>query len=67
MTLRKDAGQVIRKARKLNKMTIRDLSEKANLNFNHIGNIERGLINIKLDTIEQIAEALGKKATLNLE
>lgn len=45
----------IRKARKLSQMK---LAEIVNMNFNYIGQIERGEANVTIKTIKILAEAL---------
>lgn len=45
----------IRKERKLSQMK---LAEKVNMNFNYIGQIERGEANITIKTIKNLANAL---------
>ena len=45
----------IRKARKLSQMK---LAELVNMNFNYIGQIERGEANVTIKTIKSLANAL---------
>ncbi len=45
----------IRKERKLSQMK---LAEKVNMNFNYIGQIERGEANVTIKTIKTLANAL---------
>ena len=45
----------IRKARKLSQM---QLAELVNMNFNYIGQIERGEANVTIKTIKNLANAL---------
>ena len=45
----------IRKAKKLSQMK---LSEKVDMNFNYIGQIERGEANVTIKTIKILADAL---------
>lgn len=40
-------------------MTQTDLAERCGMSQSHIARIERGMYNFKLDTLSQIADALG--------
>lgn len=46
----------IRKQQKLSQMK---LAEKVNMNFNYIGQIERGEANVTIHTMKILADALG--------
>lgn len=46
----------IRKTKKLSQMQLADI---INMNFNYIGQIERGEANVTINTIKLIADALG--------
>lgn len=67
MTLKTEAGKVIRKARKEKKMTMIDLSEKSKVEFKYLGKIERGTANTTLDLIERLATSLDKKVKIEFE
>lgn len=56
---RKDIGRQIAEVRKSQGLTVRDLSEKCGLAANHISRIETGKYNYNIDTLIQIADALG--------
>lgn len=57
--LRKDVGKQIRDLRKSLGLTQEELGEKAELSYKYIGELERGQVNVSLDTLYRIAEALG--------
>jgi transcriptional regulator with XRE-family HTH domain len=52
-------GETIRTRRRRIRMSQEKLAEKADLNRNYIGEIERAEKNITLETLEKIAKALG--------
>ena|SRR4030065_1184715 len=58
---RKELGARIRELRKSAGFTQEELGEKADLNYKFIGELERGQVNVSLDSIVRIAEALGVK------
>ena len=51
-------GQEVRRLRRARGLTLRDLGEKATLDYSYIGKIERGQ-RATTDVYEQIARALG--------
>lgn len=57
--LRKDVGRRIRSLRQAGGLTQEELGEKAGLNYKFIGELERGRVNVSLDSLGVIAEALG--------
>lgn len=59
--MRKKLGERIRELRKSAGITQEELGEKAELNYKFIGELERGQVNVSLDSIVRIAEALGVK------
>jgi transcriptional regulator with XRE-family HTH domain len=59
--LRKDLGVRIRDLRKSGGLTQEDLGEKAGLSYKFIGELERGEVNVSLDSLLKIAEAMGVK------
>ncbi|MFZ3121903.1 MAG: helix-turn-helix transcriptional regulator [Thermodesulfovibrionales bacterium] len=56
--IKKDVGKRIRELRKLCGLTQEELGEKANLNYKFIGELERGKVNVSLDSLFRIAKAL---------
>ncbi|HBR21731.1 MAG TPA: transcriptional regulator [Nitrospiraceae bacterium] len=56
--IRKDVGKRIKELRKLCGLTQEELGEKANLNYKFIGELERGKVNVSLDSLFRIAKAL---------
>ena len=67
MTLKTETGQALRQARKERKLTIQQLSDQSKVDFNYLGNIERGKINATLDIIERVAGVLDKKVKVIFE
>jgi transcriptional regulator with XRE-family HTH domain len=59
--LRKDVGRRIRSLREAGSLTQEELGEKAGLNYKFIGELERGRVNVSLDSLVKIAEALEVK------
>lgn len=58
---RKKLGERVRELRKSAGITQEELGEKAALNYKFIGELERGRVNVSLDSIVRIAGALGVK------
>lgn len=58
---RKELGVRIKELRKTAGITQEKLGEKAELSYKFIGELERGQVNVSLDSIMRIAEALGVK------
>lgn len=56
---RRILGQKIRAHRKRAKMSQEKLAEKSALSYKYLGEVERGVVNISLDSIVRIAKALG--------
>ena len=56
---RKKLGARIKELRKSAGLTQEELGEKATLNYKFIGELERGQVNVSVDSIVKIAEALG--------
>lgn len=56
--IRRDVGKRIKELRKLCGFTQEELGEKANLNYKFIGELERGKVNVSLDSLFRIANAL---------
>ena len=60
--MRKSLGAQVRGLRKVKGLTQEKFSESAELSYKYIGELERGEVNISLDSIVKIADALGVKA-----
>ena len=56
--IRKGLGKRIRELRMSGGFTQEKLGEKAGLNYKFIGELERGKVNVSLDSLAKIAEAL---------
>ena len=56
--IRKGLGKRIRELRRSGGFTQEKLGEKAGLNYKFIGELERGQVNVSLDSLAKIAEAL---------
>jgi transcriptional regulator with XRE-family HTH domain len=54
-------GQRLKELRKKHLLTQDSLAEAAGLSCKHIGEIERGEVNLTIQSLEQIANALGLK------
>jgi XRE family transcriptional regulator, regulator of sulfur utilization len=54
----KRLGLRLRELRKNAHMTLEDLADKADLNPNYIARIERGEVNVTVQTLERIAKGL---------
>lgn len=55
----KKLGLRIRELRKTKRLTQDELSELAEMNSKHLGEVERGIINISIQNLDKIAESLG--------
>ena len=55
----KRLGLRIRELRRKKKFTQDELSELAGMNGKHLGEVERGIINISIQNLDKIAESLG--------
>ncbi len=60
-SVRKELGKKIRFLRKERRLTQEELGERAGLSYKFIGEVERGAVNISLDSIVKISNALGVK------
>lgn len=56
--IRKELGKKIREIRKIKGLTQEELGEKANLSYKFIGELERGKVNVSLDSLFRISQAL---------
>lgn len=57
--LRKELGEKIRELRKAAGLTQEELDEKTGLSYKFIGELERGQVNVSLDSLVKITDALG--------
>lgn len=55
---RRIVGQKIRACRKRAGLTQEELAEKASLSYKYLGEVERGYVNVSLDSLMRIAAAL---------
>jgi transcriptional regulator with XRE-family HTH domain len=58
---RRIVGQKIRAYRKQAGLTQEKLAEKASLSYKYLGELERGCVNVSLDSLMRIAKALKVK------
>ena len=58
---RKELGQRIRSLRKSAVFTQEELGEKADLSYKYIGELERGQVNVSIDSLIRIADAVSVK------
>ena len=61
LAYRRTVGQQIRAYRKEAGLTQEKLAEKASLSYKYLGEVERGVVNISLDSLARIAKALKVK------
>lgn len=59
--LRRNVGLQIRSVRKANGLTQEELAEKAELSYKYIGELERGQVNVSIDSLQRIADALERE------
>jgi transcriptional regulator with XRE-family HTH domain len=55
---RRTVGQQIRAYRKEAGLTQEKLAEKAGLSYKYLGEVERGVVNVSLDSLMRLAKAL---------
>ena len=60
-TYRRIVGQKIRAYRKQAGLSQEKLAEKASLSYKYLGEVERGYVNVSLDSLMRIAKALKVK------
>ena len=63
-------GQRLRFIRKENKLTLKDLSQLADLSVPYLSDMERGVVNPSIDTLQKVAKAYNttvKKLLINVE
>ena len=58
---RRIVGQKIRAYRKQTGLSQEELAEKASLSYKYLGEVERGYVNVSLDSLMRIAKALKVK------
>lgn len=58
---RRIVGQKIRALRKQANLSQEELAEKADLSYKYVGEVERGTVNISLDSMMRLAKALRVK------
>jgi len=61
LAYRRTVGQQIRAYRKEAGLTQEKLAEKASLSYKYLGEVERGVVNVSLDSLMRIAKALRLK------
>jgi transcriptional regulator with XRE-family HTH domain len=59
LSYRRTVGQNIRGRRKQARLSQEKLAEKAELSYKYLGEMERGCVNVSLDSLMRIARALG--------
>ena len=60
---RRNVGQKIRAYRKQAGLSQEKLAEKACLSYKYLGEVERGYVNVSLDSLMRIAKALKLKVS----
>ena len=58
---RRIVGQKIRAYRKQAGLSQEELAEKASLSYKYVGEVERGYVNVSLDSLMRLAKALKLK------
>ncbi len=56
--VRKELGSKLKEIRKIKGFTQEVLAEKAKLNYKYLGELERGKVNVSLDSLLRISQAL---------
>ena len=56
---RRTVGKKLRKYRQRRGWSQEKLAEKADLSYKYVGEVERGCVNISLDSLVRLAKALG--------
>ena len=59
MNIREEIGARLRALREEQRLTTRELAEKAGIDHSHIAKIERGAYNLRVDTLHKVATTLG--------
>lgn len=63
MDINLSLGKKVKKLRKRQNMTLKELSEKTNLSVGFLSQLERGLSTVAIDSLDVIAKALGVDLT----
>lgn len=63
MDINLSLGKKVKKLRKQQNMTLKELSEKTNLSVGFLSQLERGLSTVAIDSLDVIAKALGVDLT----
>lgn len=58
-------GAQLRALREAKGYTTRQLAELASLDHSHIAKIERGMYNLRIDTLDKVASALGAEIKID--
>lgn len=58
LTYRAIVGRNIRARRRLARLSQEKLAEKASLSYKYLGEVERGTVNVSLDSLMRISKAL---------
>lgn len=66
MTLRQQLGAAIRQRRKHKQMTQTDVAKRLGVMQNYISQIEAGAVNMTLDKVDELAQALKAKAQIDI-
>lgn len=64
MNIRETIGAELRALRLSKGLTTRELAEVVGIDHSHIVRIERGMYNVKIDTVEALAAALDAGLTI---
>lgn len=56
-------GEHLRLIRKQNKLTLKNLSQLADLSVPYLSDMERGVVNPSVDTLQKVAKAYGMKVS----
>lgn len=65
--LKKQAGQLIREARRAKGFTQKEIGEKMGITEASFNRYENGTANLSLETVQKVAESLGVQAKLIFE
>ena len=65
MSIREKIGAELRALREAKGLTTRELAELAGLDHSHIAKIERGTYNLRIDTLDKVASALGAEIKID--
>lgn len=65
MNIREKIGSRLRALREEQRLTTRELAEKAGIDHSHVAKIERGTYNLRVDTLHKVTTALGAEFDIN--